>query len=94
MHSDKRERATSFSGDSLYIIFSCLASFWKFLALYTIYIYMRRGNILRDQIKFSHKKAYICLISFATNAFHGIHYLFTPVIIVLKLEQATMRGAK
>ena len=55
---------------------------------------MQRGNILRDQIKFSHKKAYICLISFATNAFHGIHYLFTPIIVVLKLEQATMRWAK
>ena len=52
---------------------------------------MYRGKIL-PEIKFSHKNAYICLISFATNAFHGIDYiLFTPVITGLKLDQAIMR---
>ena len=58
--------------------------FKKFLPLPSIHV---KKNI-SPEIKFSHKKAYTCLISFATNAFQGIHYLFTPVIIVLKLEQA------
>ena len=53
----------------LLILYQLIVSrrFKKFLPLTSIYV---RKKILTE-INFSHEKAYTCLISFATNAFHG-----------------------